>query len=156
MRTISKIYSLDDPRLEEIIKNPELWNQTYGQDSNLKVDTFKIDPAFEYLLVEDNEKPAALFTIKAITNILVEAHIRLLPEYRKDSIEIVNLFLKFIRENRGFKRLITHVPANCINVIKFLEKMNCKFCGGVQKAIIYNNELVSLFFFEHSLDNIRQ
>lgn len=154
MFSICRIQDLTDPRLEEVVKHPELWEQTNGQNPNLQKDTFKVDSSFEYLLVEKNNKLVALFSIKRITYILVEAHIRLLPDYRKDAIEVVNLFLRYIRECTEFKRLMTQVPANCINVIKFLEKMNCKFCGGVQKAIIYNNELVSLFFFERDLKSI--
>lgn len=155
MFTISRIRDTSDPRIKKIITHPELWEQTNGQDSSTKIETFQVDAYFDYLLVENDKQAIALFSIKAITRILLEAHIRVLPEYRKDAIEIVNLGLRYIKESTDFKKLMTFVPANAINVIKFCEKVGWKFSGGIQKAIIYNNELVSLFLFEHDLSYIR-
>ena len=138
--------STDYIKLTEIITNPKLFKVTYGQDKN---PNWEIDKTFRYFLIKQDEDTLGCFQIKEMTKFVLEVHIFLLPQYwgTEISLEAAKVGNDWIRDQR-YTKAFTRVPANAIHVIHFISKLGYRACGMLDKAIIYNNTLVSIFFFE--------
>jgi RimJ/RimL family protein N-acetyltransferase len=132
--------------LTKIITEPKLFKVTYGQDKN---PNWEIDKTFRYFVINQEDEILGCFQIKEMTKFVLEVHIFLLSRYwgTAISLEAAKIGNDWIREQR-YTKAFTRVPANAIHVIKFVSALGYKACGMLDKAIIYNNVLVSIFFFE--------
>lgn len=136
--------------IESILNIPELYNLTNGQGVN---EPATISPGFEYLIVEEEEKILGMFSIKKQTEMVMEGHIRILPEYWKTVVPTLalNAAMHYIKMNTNCLKVMTTVPGNCFHVLKFMKENRFRMCGCINEGIVYNNELVSLLFFEKGL-----
>ncbi len=147
MLTIEK--TIDKNIITEIVCDSKLWTVQNGQDPNEDQRHYIPDPAKQYLVIKDDHHLVGLFTIRHVTHKLVEGHIRILPSYwgSKMSIEATHMLLKWLKDNTEAINLITHVPANCFHVKRFLDKLGTKVVGLIPDGIIYDHELVDLLIY---------
>lgn len=140
--------STDYESIKSIITNPILWRLTEGQDKTNRVNEFTVDKDWVYFLLQDGEELVGCFQTKKINNQILEVHIFILPKYwgKGQAQEAVDLGHKWAKEN-GYLKTFTKVPANCIHVIKFLQQIDYKVCGMIEKGAMYNGYLVSLFLY---------
>ena len=133
--------------IESILNEPKLHNKIDGQGSNKKA---TINPAFVYLIALIDKEVIGMFSIRKITNLVVEGHIRILTKFWGTNIpsEALITAMNYVRDIKGFTKVITSVPGNCIHVLKFMKSQEFNRCGEIHEGIIYNNELTSLIFFE--------
>jgi RimJ/RimL family protein N-acetyltransferase len=133
-----------------IITDPKLWSIEYGQ--GMKIEDYKIDESFDYLLIKEEEKILGLFQTREITRILLDAHIYLLPEFwGKDySLNALNTLIRHFQHSK-YHQLITDVPEVCSHVINLMGKIGAKVCGYIENGVIYNNKLMGLFLFSYDL-----
>lgn len=132
--------------IRDIIRNPTLFNCTYGQDPD---DTLDLEGK-EFLLVKMDDVNIGCFEIQEWTHKTLEAHIFVLPHYWKNSLEVVKAGEQWAREHK-YTVITTKIPANCIHMLKFITRIDYKAAGLLHKAIVYNNQLVDLLLFEKQL-----
>ncbi len=133
--------------IKSIMTNPILFRLTNGKSAN--INDFQLDETFQYLVCKKEEEIVGLLQVKALTKVVLEVHIFLLPKYwgKKVSYEVADAGHKWVKE-QGYLKTFNRVPANCIHVLKFLQEINYKVCGMIEKGIIHNNCLVTLFLYE--------
>ena len=137
--------------IKEIVTTPRLFELTYGQACN-KEDV-DISDKNDYLVLSTDKEIVGCFSIREVTNILLEAHIAILPhlwgtEISQDAVNTGHAWAK----DKGYKAVMTSVPANCVHMLKWLTRMDYKPCGTIKNGIVYNKHLVSLILFEYTLD----
>ncbi len=132
--------------IESILNDPQLFAMTDGQGSSHRA---TVSPGFEYLICMRDRQVIGMFSIKKVTNLIFEGHIRILPKYWKTVFpkEALDQACKYI-SSLGCTKVMTTVPGNCHHVLRFLESNSFKRCGEIHEGIIYNDELVSLLYFE--------
>lgn len=136
--------------IEGILNDPELKSLTDGQSGE---EIARINPAFEYLIAINDNYLCGMFSIRKVTNRVLEGHIRILPRFWKTEIPslALNKACEFVKEYKDCSKVITTVPSNCYHVLKFISNHEFKQCGEIHEGIIYNNELVSLLIFERGV-----
>jgi hypothetical protein len=80
------------------------------------------------------------------------AHIQILKKYRKEhsgdaGVEI----LKWVKNNSGYKTMITEVPSIYGNVVSFLLSFDFVVIGNLKDSFIKNGELVDLVILSRSV-----
>lgn len=146
---ISKDYNL----IHSIITNPKLWELEYGQGHD--INEFEVDTTFDYLVIVDNNQILGCFQTRALTKVLLEAHIYLLPEYwGKDySKQALKTLFSYVKKYTSFYQVFTDVPEVCVHVIKLMHEMGCTQAARIESGVIYNNKLMALLLFTY---NVRQ
>jgi RimJ/RimL family protein N-acetyltransferase len=135
--------------LHEILLNPILFSCTYGQsDTKLTIDELENK---QFLDVR-NEEGTLLggFEIKEVTAITLEGHIFIHPSYWKQTKEIIDAGHLWAKQH-GYKVIFTHVPANCLHMLKFMNRMGYEACGQIENGIVYKGQLVTLFLYNKQL-----
>jgi len=153
MISVSKVQDLSNPVLLKIICTPELFELTNGQDGMVNVGNYELDQTYDYLLVENEEGPVGLFSIRKITNLVLEGHIRILPKFwgTESSLDAAKAGILYVEKHTPFRKIITTVPGNCTHVLKFIDKLGFKPYGCLERGIIYNNAVVPLVYFEYEV-----
>ena len=133
--------------IESILSDPELFKLYSGGIIELK--DLVIDHSFQYLLIKNGKDVLGCFQIKRMTNTILEVHAFILPKYWgnplvKVGVDSAHLWIK----KQGYLKTFTQVPSNCTHVLKFLQKINYHCCGMIEKGIIHNHLLATLFFYE--------
>ncbi len=132
----------------KILENPVLFDCTSGQNGDIDLEDIK---KREWLLVTDNMKIIGCFEIKEFTRVCIEGHIYVLPSHWKQSKEIMAAAFDWCLDNK-YKTVFTCVPANCLHILKFVNKIGFKAAGQIPKGVIFNKELVTLFLFTYDLE----
>ena len=142
--------------IKSIVTNPPLFKLINGQDPSCTRENYEVDTKLDYLVAESHSTYFGLISMRTITSMVVETHIRIIPYYWKTgtSIEVALHGLKWLAANTAYRKTTTTVPGNCHHVLKFLKLIDFKPCGIINDGIIYNNELTSLIFFEKELVRI--
>lgn len=140
--------STDYQAIKSILLNPVLFDCTYNH-TNEPI-TEELISSKEWLLVTEEDIVLGCFEIKDLTSIVLEGHIAILPKYWRRTIEIMNLAHQWCRDNK-YKVVFTHVPENCIHMLKFMVRMGYEACGQIENGIIFQNKLVKLFLFNKQL-----
>jgi len=139
--------STDYKLIRSIIVDPKLFPVVSGTSDNRH--GFMVDKSYRYLLATQDSVPVGLVQIKEMTKTLLDVHIFTIPAYWGTKIpeEIVTEGHKWIKE-QGYLKTFTKVPGVCTHVLGFLERVGYKCCGMIEKGIVWNQTLCSLFFYE--------
>lgn len=133
--------------IKDIITDPVLYQLTYGQSTELK--NYKVKTDFTYLLIKDEEELIGCFQVKSFTNTVLEIHSFILPKFwGTDTVQQAVYAGHAWVKDEGYLKTHTRVPATCVHVLKYLQKSGYKCCGMIEKGIIHNGILVTLFFYE--------
>ena len=145
---------LEETKDEESIKHVMCNTMIFklANDQDIEPHEYKVDWSSKYLLLQDYERIYGLFRIREFSKITLEAHIYILPEYwgKPVGVKAVKKLEKYAR-SRGYRNIFTTVPITCVQVLQFLQKVNCKVCGKIDKGIIFNNELVDVILFNKNI-----
>ncbi len=133
--------------IEAILNEPSLFALTNGQESRKWATA---QPGFEYLLITDKHNVMGMFSIRHVSKLVVEGHIRIMPRYWKTTTPAAALrfVYKYLKENHKTTKVITTVPANCRHVMRFMKEQRFKRFGVIKKGIVYNKKLTNLIYFE--------
>lgn len=145
----------DEEKLKSILMDPKLY-ETMNGHVLLDKEDFKIDRSFDYHLIIKNAEVLGCFQTKEMTKLVREVHICLLPKHWGIgiSLEAAKCGNEWLREN-GYTQAWTKVPANAIHTIHFLNRIGYTSCGMIEKAMVFHNYLVSIFFFILDLNNTK-
>lgn len=136
----------DYETIHSIITNPLLFKLTYGQVQD--VSTFCVDRAWQYILIKNDDVILGCVQCQEFNAIILEVHIFLLPEFHGTGIvkELSESAHGFIRE-LGYRQVFTKIPSVCTHVLKCVQNLNYKCCGMIEKGVVYNNILCTLFLY---------
>lgn len=107
-----------------------------------------IDTSYQYILIEDKEL-IGCFQVRPVTKCVLEGHVYILPEYwgtEKPQQAVLEMH-EWIKK-QGYTKIFTKVPANHVRSLKLAHKLKYKACGAIEKGIVFNNQLVTLYLFE--------
>lgn len=142
--------------IQNILNNPLIYQLVNGT-SQLQpiIGTYAEEltyKGFQFLPIHNKDELIGVFSYREVTDILIEAHIHILPEYHNKGLgkEAVEFGCKEFKA-MGYNTIITFVPSNCSHVLKFMKDNNFEACGSIPEAIIYKNELVSSYIFKRGL-----
>ena len=136
--------------IHTILTTPSLFEITHGQ--SIHANEFVVDTKEDYLLFHDDKEVFGCVQIRAVSKVLLEVHIAILPcHWGSDIGQKAAEAGHEWAVNEGFYTVMTTVPANCIHMLKFLKKIDYQPCGLIKNGVIYNKHLVSLILFEHDL-----
>lgn len=141
----------DKDLIKEIMTHPALFRLTYGQ--GIKIEDYKVDESFEYVVAFWDHEPVGLWTLHPVTNLVVDAHIAMVPKYWGTEVikKAMDAGYEYLRKNTKYTTIFTSVPNNCYHMLKFMTKYNYKACGIIKEGIIYNKKLVDLLLFTANL-----
>jgi hypothetical protein len=136
--------------VRSIITTPKLYEAVSGKE--IPVAEFKVDLEYQYLIFKQDDKVLGCLQIKPLTKLVLDVHIFILPENWGTGIvkEIAHEGHKYIKE-LGYTKTFTRVPSNCMHVLHCLQKIGYTSCGMIEKGIVFNKTLVTLFLFEREL-----
>ena len=125
-----------------ILTNPEIFDlisEDGATFNDLDVDVIK-----HYWLSISDDDLIGVVQLKPITSSCYEGHIHILKEHRKTHSKAAgDGVIAWCKDNlKG--TLYAHTPANCKNVINFLEKFEFTNTGAIPKAWKKNGELNDL------------
>ena len=152
--TINKV--LDNPLIYQMVNGTPYtkpFNTSFREELTSQGFKFLGIHSHNSLIRLNNHKSLiGLFSYREVSKICIEAHIHILPEAHKKGYgkEAVTEGLKYFK-SIGAHKIVTYVPMNCSHVLKFMKDNDFEACGSISEAIIYNNELVSLFVFTKGL-----
>ena len=143
----------DKVLITDIMTHPALFRLTYGQ--GIKVKDYTVDESLEYIVAFWDHEPVGLWTLHPITNLVVDAHIAMIPKYWGTEViqKAMEAGYKYLKEETEYTKIFTSVPSNCLHMIKFVTKWKYKACGIIKDGVIYNNQLVDLLLFETDIYN---
>lgn len=148
---IKLIQTIDLNLIRSIITTPKLFETQIGQSDT--VESYIVDINYDYFLIINEDEILGLFQTRPFTKICLEAHIHLLPKYwgkrAYSKYAIKSLFEHF--KSSEYNIVLTDVPEECSHVINLLLKLDCEVSGFIPQSVIYNNKLMGLFLFSHSL-----
>lgn len=135
--------------IRSMATNPELYQMVNGTPYSKPTDGNYNLENFEYLIIHADDDLIGFFKFRRVTRLCIEAHINILPEHHKKGLakEAVKQGLKWFKENREYKVVLTYVPANCFHVLKFLTTTPFVASGVIPRGINYAGELVELLLF---------
>jgi hypothetical protein len=140
--------TINEELIKEIITHPRLFNKTQGKGH--KPEEFKINPQVTYLVLRDGETNLGIIETLELTNCVLEVHIHILPITERAKMvkeQGAPALHEYIR-NAGYKKLFTRIPATCGHVLKLVQELHYICCGSIDKGIIFNGLLQSVFFYE--------
>ncbi len=147
--TLTKDHNL----IAEVICDSHVWPLCEGQSEAADIQHYLPDPNFQYLIIKDGIHLIGLFMFKKMTEMTMEAHIRILKTYWGcgHSLRATKLFVEWLKENTICINLMTTVPSNRHNVIGFCDRAGFKVCGMIKDGIIFDHELVDLLILNKIL-----
>lgn len=78
-----------------------------------------------------------------------QCHIQILKEHRKENSALAGeAILKWIKENTGFKVILTEVPAIYQNVINYLKSFDFRLSGVIEKSFYKNGKLIDMVILQ--------
>ena len=153
---ISIQLTTDNEVINKILENPLIYQMVNGTslDETL-IGSYREElknNGFKFLGIYSHNSLIGLFSYREISKICIEAHIHILPEAHKKGYgkQAVKEGLEYF-SGLGAHKIVTYVPSNCLHVLKFMKDNDFEVSGSVSEAIIYNNELVSVFVFSKGL-----
>lgn len=137
--------------VREILTHPALFKLTYGQ--GIKIEDYKVDETLDYVVAFWDHEPVGLWTLKPVTNLVIDGHIGMVPKYWGTEVvqKAMDAGYQYLRNNTEYTKIMTSVPSNCLHVLKFMEEYKYKACGIIKEGVIYNQQLVDLLLFETDL-----
>ncbi len=147
MITIRPTHSTE--RVANIMFSEGLKDVLLGDNPNATVENFRLDPTTTYLLARNDDEIVGLFRMHAVNQILLETHINVLKKFWGTDIgfQIGKEFVHKIKTCTQFKKLLTHVPESCTQVIKYLERFGFQKCGEIKEGTTYRGTLQTLYYF---------
>lgn len=132
------------------MSNPKLFKVTTGNDL---IGEFYTDHSFDNVLIKVDDKPAGLFQFKRFSNLTIEGHINLLPEYwgKEISINAIKEGVKWLSANTEYSKLLTDVPLFCENVHRLLKLSGFKPCGIIKMGCRYGSQITDLILYEYDI-----
>lgn len=111
-------------------------------EDNFQVANLKVDVIQDYWLeITDSDIDIGVVQFKSMFNKCFDAHIHILPEYRRDySVEAGGKIWEWVEENLNGCLIYANIPLFCPNVKDFL--LNCEFVesGYLEKAWTKNGK----------------
>jgi hypothetical protein len=132
--------TLDTGYCYEVLTNKHIFDCV--TEDGATVESFNVDVIKDYWLeITDKDIDIGVFQMKQMLAKCYEAHIHILPEYRKDYADGAGeLILKWIKDNIKECLLVTRVPALFPNVKDFLLRHGFEQTGVLPNAHCKNGK----------------
>lgn len=138
--------TLDVGACLEVLTNPDIF-ESISEDGATEKD-LKIDVQNHiWLEIFEDENLIGVVQFKPMFTKCFEAHIHILPEYRKESKEAGRLICNWLKENLSETLIYTTIPIICENVKNYLMSFGFKQVGYLEKAFSKNNKLVDMWIY---------
>ena len=141
--------------IKSIIGDPQLLQLHSGIDT-FDISTWEKDENTLYIIGIDKiaGKLLGMVTLKPFTNLLLEAHIYILPRYWGTGIamELAKKVYQDVVVPSEYSKMITFSPGESVHARKFLEMFGFVEKCVYDNALNYNGKLTDLHFFEFSED----
>lgn len=147
----------DEVVINSILNDSDIYQMANGSSESTPInESYReelISKGFKFLSIVINGTLIGLISFRELSKITTEVHIHVLPESHKKGYgkQAVYTGMRWFSRTHACKTLITYVPSNCFHVLKFMKDNDFTACGLIPEAIIYNNELVSLYIFNRGL-----
>jgi RimJ/RimL family protein N-acetyltransferase len=137
----------DKELIKSIITNEHIW-ELAGYSGNK--DEYEPDLTNTWLKIELDRVLVGIFKLRKFTEITVDGHIHILPEFRNKIIanDAIKESRKYLKEKSNYKNVITTVPISCEHVMKLMDRVGFKVCGAIHNGIIYQDRLEDLIVYE--------
>ncbi len=146
--------SKDKTLIKSILYHPVLAKTALPPEDQLTLedigpDNMNLDMSTNYLLAYSDDNLVGLVRWSKCTNITLEAHIHILPEFwgTGTSLEVKQACFTWWREHTPYQKLITFTPDDCKEVQKALFKFGLEPEGVLVNAILWNNRIQNLYIF---------
>lgn len=137
----------DKELIKSIITREDIWS-VIAEDGQ-EVDDFKPECDSDcWLVVNDDNLTVGLYNLHPENRITLEAHIHILPEYRRDYAHAAGVsFFKWFMEEcpEQYHKLIVKIPALYPNVRRFVEAFGLKLEGTWTESHLKDGNLVDLW-----------
>lgn len=141
-------------QIMNIISNPQLYRLHSGSEEGLS--TVTIDGGLRYIAghVDGEDEPFGLFTLKVMSDKIVDGHIWILPEYwGKDvSRPFLELGLRYLKECTKINIVTTFSPDPCKNAQHLVEEFGFKKYHTHKNGATYGDRVVDLHYYELYLE----
>ena len=119
------------------------------EDGKVKPEEWQPDPKFEYLLAYEGQVVYGFILFQNTTAVTIEAHIFIRPKYwaRFKSYKVAKGAIKWLKENRNCKKVVTRLPDNQKHVVAFLRRLGFHLEGYSPKSIIWRGKLLGQYFY---------
>ena len=100
----------------------------------------------------------AIYNLHMHNSVTVEIHAHVLPEYRKEhSYATGMVVLAWFRDNYpDFKKIIAQIPANCGNVVSFIERFGFRQEGVNRLSYLKNGVLMDQLWYGMTYEELRR
>lgn len=128
----------------EVLTEPKIFD-AISEDGATHSD-LKIDVQNQiWLEILDCNELIGVVQFKPMFKNCYDAHIQILPKYRKYSIPAGEAIVDYIQRHLSGCLIYTNVPVICRNVRNFLIEFDFKITGYLEKAFTKNGELVDMW-----------
>lgn len=150
------IYRTHDMGLvKSLSTRPEIYPLITDDGSPKPEDYFPIDSACRYYLIPwlinlDHVPPTPMGIIAfyALSHVLYESHIFILPEYRhQSSLEIGNKSLAWLWKHTYAKKVISFIPITKPHVIKYVTKLGFSQEGFCPHSFSSDQKLIDQYIY---------
>lgn len=143
--------SQDYKAIKEILTDPILFGLTNGGVTTR--DKFEVDTSYLYLLAKDDlGNIVGCVQMHEFNKTTMEIHLFVLPLYWKKGYvkSIAKLGHKWLKA-QGYIKAFVRVPATCLHIQQCVVTNGYKSCGQIDKGIIFNGTLQTLFLYDIEL-----